>query len=232
MRIKLSLIILAVLVLIIPFAQAQPFISTPSKTPLAGAKVKVTYVTGESFEATLDSEGRLVLTNVPLGKVNVTILEWKGVPIGVTYLVTYKNPVIVCKEIGKLEVKVVGARGQEIKGATVAILYENKVIETGTTDTAGTYMTELPQAKYKVKATYGGKTAEGEVEVVGSETAKITLQLDIFVTLAGWSMTLPEFIGLIILVIVVIIALVIIAYEYSIWRRKKLAKALVTPSTR
>jgi len=208
---------------------AQPSISTPRKTPLAGAKVRVTYVTGESFEAVLDSSGQLTLRNVPLGKANVTIIEWKGVLIGTTYMVTYYNPAIVCKEIGCLEVKVIGARGQEIQGAIVTIIYGEKVVETGTTDTSGLYITELPQATYKVKVSYGGKEVSTEVTVKGMKSSKVTLQLDIFISIAGWSLTLPEFIGLIALIVLIVVALFLVMHEYSVWRRKKLAKVFTAP---
>ncbi len=233
MRINSLVIVLALCCLILgTTTYAQPSISTPHKKPLAGAKVRVTYVTGESFEAVLDANGQLTLRNVPLGKANVTIIEWKGVPIGVTYTVTYYNPVILCREIGCLEVKVVGARGQEIQGATVTIIYGEKVVETGATDASGLYVTELPQATYKVKATYGGKEASAEVTIKGMETSRITLQLDIFISIAGWSLTLPEFIGLIVLIVLVIVALFLVMHEYSVWRRKKLAKALTVPARR
>ena len=90
----------------------------------------------------------------------------------------------------------------------------------------------MPQATYKVKVTYGGKEASAEVTIKGMETSRITLQLDIFISIAGWSLTLPEFIGLIVLIILVIVALFLVMHEYSVWRRKKLAKALTVPARR
>jgi pilus assembly protein TadC len=46
-------------------------------------------------------------------------------------------------------------------------------------------------------------------------------------TIAGWEMSFSEFIGLLLLIAVLTIVLFIIAHEYAVWRRRRLARAIV-----
>jgi len=68
---------------------------------------------------------------------------------------------VTVPKIGKLTVKVLGARGQGIDGATVAI----EKVGTFTTDASGVVSLELPSGSYSVTASKGGRTASATAAV-------------------------------------------------------------------
>jgi len=123
-------------------------------------------------------------------------------------------------------VTVAGARGQGLEGARVSISGTGVTI-VGTTDSAGKFAAELPAGSYTVTAEKGGRTASASVTVSGGQTAEQTLKVDVFMTIAGWEMSFSEFIGLLLLIAVLTIVLFIIAHEYAVWRRRRLARAIV-----
>jgi len=195
---------------------------TPWGTPLAGAKVKVEVpATGETIEGTLDETGSITLTDIAKGEVKITVTEWKNVAVNWETTVIYTAPKVVCSNIGKLVIKTVGARGQPLDAA-VAI----KGVTTATAK-EGVLEVELPAGSYEVTVEYGGKKVTETLTVEAGKVTEKTFQLDIFIQLAGWPMTLPEFFGFILLIVFIIIALFLLMHEYSVWRRKRLAKALV-----
>ncbi|MEM1929882.1 MAG: carboxypeptidase-like regulatory domain-containing protein [Thermofilaceae archaeon] len=199
-------------------------LSTPFNTPMAGATVTATKLDGTTLTLTADAQGRITVPEAPLGKVDVTVTTWNGMPInfkatGVTGAVTVGN-------IGKLIVTVVGARGQGLEGARVSISGAGVTI-VGTTDSAGKFALELPAGTYTVTAEKGGRTASTSVSVAGGQIAETTLKVDVFMTLAGWEMSFSEFVGLLLLIALLAIVLFIIAHEYAVWRRRRLARAIV-----
>ncbi|MEM4875173.1 MAG: carboxypeptidase-like regulatory domain-containing protein, partial [Thermofilaceae archaeon] len=165
-------------------------LSTPFNTPMAGATVTATKLDGTTLTLTADAQGRITVPEAPLGKVDVTVTTWNGMPInfkatGVTGTVTVGN-------IGRLIVTVVGARGQGLEGARVSISGAGVTV-VGTTDSAGKFALELPAGTYTVTAEKGGRTASTSVSVAGGQTAETTLKVDVFMTLAGWEMSFSEF---------------------------------------
>ncbi|MEM1810614.1 MAG: carboxypeptidase-like regulatory domain-containing protein [Thermofilaceae archaeon] len=199
-------------------------LSTPFNTPMAGATVTATKLDGTTLTLTADAQGRITVPEAPLGKVDVTVTTWNGMPInfkatGVTGTVTVGN-------IGRLIVTVVGARGQGLEGARVSISGAGVTV-VGTTDSAGKFALELPAGSYTVTAEKGGRTASTSVSVAGGQTAETTLKVDVFMTLAGWEMSFSEFVGLLLLIALLAIVLFIIAHEYAVWRRRRLARAIV-----
>ena len=205
---------------------------TPFGTPMAGANVTIIKADGSSVSTTTAKDGTVKIVEAPLGTVTIKVTGWKKISADLlTTTVTGKMgatvPVTVPK-IGKLVVLVQGTRGQGLAGADVVIKYGGVTIEKGTTGADGTYVTELPEGTYTVTASYYGKTGTVTVTVKPGEVtppAKITL--DIFVTIAGWTMSFSEFTGLVVLIIIIIIVLFIGFYHYSEWRRKKLLPAIV-----
>ncbi|MEM0023357.1 carboxypeptidase-like regulatory domain-containing protein [Thermofilum sp.] len=205
-------------------------LSTPFNTPMAGASVTATKEDGTTLTLTADAQGRIIVPEAPLGKVDVTVTTWNGMPIdfkatGVTGAVTVGN-------IGKLIVTVVGSRGQGLEGAKVSIIRDGVTYSVGTTDAAGKYAVELPAGKYEVIAEKGGMRSSDDVKVKevtfrGGELVEKTLQVDVFMTLAGWEMSLSQFVGLLLIIVVLVIVLFIIAHEYAVWRRRRLARAIV-----
>lgn len=200
-------------------------LTTPVNTPMAGATATVTKLDGTTLRLTADAQGRITVPEAPLGKVDVTIESWNGMPInhkatGVT------AGTVTATNIGRLVVTVVGARGQGLEGARVSISGTG-VSVVGTTDAAGKFAVELPAGSYTVTAEKGGRTASASVTVSGGQTAEQTLKVDVFMTIAGWEMSFSEFIGLLLLITVLAIVLFIIAHEYAVWRRRRLARAIV-----
>ena len=63
------------------------------------------------------------------------------------------------------------------------------------------------------------------VEAGTVTTTKTTL--DIFIEIAGWSMSSMEFTGIIAFIILLVVVLFLLFHEYSVWRRKRLAAAIV-----
>jgi len=197
------------------------------QTPLSGAVVRVTKLDGTSYIASLDYEGKLVVKEVPLGVVILELIEWKGVPINVTYVVTPHNSTITCTKIGALLVYVKGSRGQGLGSASVVITWNGKVIEQGFTSSDGSYSTELPEGKYVLKASYGGKEAIIEIKVVGNELVKVDVTLDVFLTIFGLTLGLYEFIGASLAVILLIIALFVVMYELRQFMIKRRLRRLI-----
>jgi len=200
-------------------------LTTPFNTPMAGATATVTKADGTTLTLTADSQGRITVPEAPLSKVDVTITSWNGMPVN--YKATGVTAgTVTAANIGKLVVTVVGARGQGLEGARVSISGAGVTI-VGTTDSAGKFAVELPAGSYTVTAEKGGRTASASVSVSGGQTAEQTLKVDIFMTIAGWEMSFSEFIGLLLLIAVLTIVLFIIAHEYAVWRRRRLARAIV-----
>jgi hypothetical protein len=200
-------------------------LTTPFNTPMAGATATVTKLDGTTLTLTADAQGRIVVPEAPLGKVDVTITSWNGMPVN--YKATGVTAgTVTAANIGKLVVTVVGARGQGLEGARVSVSGAGVSI-VGTTDPAGKFAVELPAGTYTVTAEKGGRTASASVSVSGGQTAEQTLKVDIFMTIAGWEMSFSEFIGLLLLIAVLTIVLFIIAHEYAVWRRRRLARAIV-----
>ncbi|MHB9303195.1 carboxypeptidase-like regulatory domain-containing protein [Thermofilum pendens] len=202
--------------------------TSPFGTPLAGATVTITKPDGTSITDSLDSSGSITVKEVPPGNLQYTVKDWKGIAIGYSGSVARAPAVgITVPKIGKLTVKVLGARGQGIEGATVAI--EN--VGTFTTDASGIVSLELPSGTYAVTASKGGRTASATATVSDGKETVTELKLDIFLTIAGWEMSSSEFLGLILLVVLLVLVLFIIAHEYAVYRRRRLAKVIAPAET-
>ncbi|UNQ72797.1 carboxypeptidase-like regulatory domain-containing protein [Infirmifilum sp. NZ] len=197
--------------------------TTPFGTPMAGATVTITTPDGRKITDTLDSSGSITVKEVPPGSISFSVDSWKGLAVGYTGSAARQPAIgVTVPTIGKLTVKVIGARGQGIEGATVTI----KNVGTFTTDASGVVTMELPQGSYEIAASKGGRTASTTANVAGGQSATAELKLDIFLTIAGWEMSSSEFLGLILLLILLVLVIFIIAHEYSIYRRRRLAKVI------
>jgi hypothetical protein len=196
---------------------------SPFGTPLANAKVTITKPDGTTVSDTLDASGSIVVKEVPPGNLQYTVAEWNGLPVQFSGSVARAGEIgITVSKIGKLTVKVLGARGQGIDGATVAV----EKVGTFTTDASGVVSLELPSGSYGVTASKGGRTASATATVTDGKEAVTELKLDIFLTIAGWEMSSNEFLGLILLLVLLVLVLFIIAHEYAVYRRRRLAKVI------
>jgi len=199
-------------------------VKTPFDTPMAGADVTLKKLDGTVIDTVVGSDGTVAITEVPLGTVDVTVHKWKGMTVDFTKSgVTVNDNTVIVDKIGKIVVKVVGQRGQGLGGAEVVI--EGTPIK-GTTASDGTFSDELPAGTYTVKVSYGGKEASKSATVTGKQVAEVVVELPIFIEIAGWSMDMSAFIGMLLLIVLLIIVLFILLHEYSVWRRRKIAAAL------
>jgi hypothetical protein len=197
--------------------------ASPFGTPLAGATVELTKPDGAKVTEVLGPDGTAILREVVPGTISFTVKDWKGIPIGWSGSAA-RAPVIAVTvpKIGKLTVRVLGARGQGIDGATVAI----EKVGTFTTDASGVVSLELPSGSYSVTASKGGRTASATAAVADGKETVTELKLDIFLTIAGWEMSSSEFLGLVLLLVLLVLVLFIIAHEYAVYRRRRLAKVI------
>lgn len=197
--------------------------ASPFGTPLAGATVELTKPDGTKVTEVLGPDGTVTLKEVVPGKISYTVKDWKGIPIGYSGSAD-RAPVIAVTvpKIGKLTVKVVGARGQGVEGATVGI----EKVGTFTTDASGVVSLELPSGSYSVTASKGGRTASATAAVADGKETVTELKLDVFLTIAGWEMSSSEFLGLLLLFILLVLVIFIVAHEYAAWRRRRLAKVI------
>ena len=202
-------------------------IKTPFDTPMEGATVEITKPDGTKVSAVAGDGGVVSVTEVPPGKLTVAVKKWRDMTVDFTAEVARENAVITVNKIGKLVVKVVGSRGQGLAGAVVDV----SGIGTFTTDSGGVVELELVAGSYTVTASKGGRTDSTTVSVSGGATATAELKLDIFMTIAGWELSSGEFAGLLLLVAILVIVLFIIAHEYSAWRKRRIARGIVKPTT-
>ena len=192
---------------------------TPFGTPMDQAIVKVTMFDGTVLILATDSQGKIVVPSAPLGRVDVVVVLWRGMPINYKATSVTTGALIV-ENLGKLVVKVVGSRGQGLEGAEVWI--EGGYAEiTGTTDAAGRFVVELPAGTYLVTAEKGGWMTRASVTVSGGSISSQTLKVDIFMSIAGWEMSFSEFIGLLLLIAIIEIIVTIAIHEYVTWKRKR-----------
>jgi len=212
---------------------------TPFNTPMGGCEVRVeglaTELVGSSGTYVTDSTGRITVPYILLGyyrdgkfasvEVEVEVREWRGMPIEYRARVAAKQSMgVIVPNIGRLIVKVVGARGQGIPGALVKLTGPANL--TGSTGKGGTWVVEVVEGTWNVTAEKGGKTATKTVSVTGGEESEAKLRLDIFLSALGLDLSLGEFV----LSIAVAAALVIVTYalasEYRTWRMRRVVRVL------
>ena len=217
------------IILTAALAAAAPVkIVAPDGSPLRGALVRVKLLDGRTYEFTLDPEAPYKISSVPLGVLYVTVVSWKGVPVGYTAKVKVGvNGTVTVARIGRLVVHVVGSRGQGLPGALVKIYYQGRLVEEGRTNESGVYATLLPEASYRVEASYGGRNAAAEAAVKGSSTAEAELRLPVYAEVGGVPLTAAELAGIVVLAAALAIAVYIAASEYAAWRRRWHARTIV-----
>ncbi|MEM4669344.1 MAG: carboxypeptidase-like regulatory domain-containing protein [Thermofilum sp.] len=197
--------------------------SSPFGTPLAGATVEITKPGAIKETYTLGPDGAVTLREVLPGTISFTVKDWKGIPVAFSGSAARAPAIAVTvPKIGKLTVKVTGARGQGVDGATVNV----DKVGTFTTDASGVVSLELPSGSYSVKASKGGREASATATVADGKETITELKLDIFLTIAGWEMSSGEFLGLLLLLILLVLVIFIVAHEYAAWRRRRLARVI------
>ncbi|RLE92940.1 MAG: hypothetical protein DRJ46_00240 [Thermoprotei archaeon] len=209
---------------------------TPRGTTLDNATAYITLPQGVSMAASTDAEGKLTLINIPIGTLTLERVTWRGwdaIMAAKSFTVeATKTYDVVADNIVTLTVKVVGTRDQGLSMATVFIKsVEGVTLQTLTADESGVAVTELPRAKFVVEAIYKGKTASTTVdltELAPTEFEKtVKLTLDVFVEIMGVPMSASELALWIVLSIILVLVIAFIIHEYIVWRRKRIAAAVV-----
>ncbi|RLE58783.1 MAG: hypothetical protein DRJ35_07195 [Thermoprotei archaeon] len=222
---KRLIFVLALMFIFAAYVTAAPRIRiiAPDGTSLKGALVKVELLDGRSYEFILDPDNPFRIKDVPLGIMKVTVVSWKGVPVGYSEEIKIgEKDVIVVPNIGKLVVRTIGSRGQSLGGVVVKVLYQGQLVEEGVTDESGIYSVLLPNANYEIRVSYGGEEKVKQVSVPG----EAEFSFDVFVELHGTPFSSTEFIGLLVLTIILVVITYIVAVEYSNWRRRRLVKVV------
>lgn len=225
-------LILLIVVLSLAFCQlllAYPVkIISHSSLPLSNSIVEIIRADGSKATIKADIHGKIYIKEVPQGIVKIVILQWKSIPINAEYVVTLDNNTIICDKVGLLVVNVLGQRDQSISNARIIIVWNNKIVEIGKSNKEGSYTTLLPEGNYTIIVYYDKFSAKKNVTVIGGTIDTIKVKLNVYVILAGIALSLVEFIGLIITVVLVIVIIYIIIYEYMLWRKRKLVKAIIS----
>jgi hypothetical protein len=211
---------------------------TPKGTVCGNATAYITLPQGVSVTEVTDSEGNVKLINIPSsvstasGKkypLRVERVTWRGydalrapVEKEITGTTTYS---ILADNIVTLNVRVLGARGQGLPYASVRAEPVPPVVA----DESGLASIELPRRKYTVTAMYKGKA--GSISVDVTDPTKFvfdaTVPLDVYIELFGYAMSAGEFALSIVLGIIVVFIVAFIVHEYIVWRRKRIAAAVV-----
>jgi hypothetical protein len=197
---------------------------TPRGAPLVGVPVKVAGVDVGATSAT----GEVVVPQIPPATYTVTA-SWLDTALSLPSL-TVSAPGAVTltpSNVHALTVRVIGAQGQSLEGATVKVT-KGTVTVTRLTDKDGKAEIELPDASYNIEVTYGqfGKTDSVSMT---ADTLK-TVNLDVFVEFLGVGMSMSQFLLFIVMIIIIVIVLAIVVHEYHIYRRKRLPQLFGAPA--
>ncbi|MCX8205385.1 MAG: carboxypeptidase-like regulatory domain-containing protein, partial [Candidatus Nezhaarchaeota archaeon] len=204
---------------------------TPKGTVCANATATITWPQGVKTTEVTDSLGNVLLINVPVGRLSIDKLVWRGfdsivkpIPKDITSTTTYY---VIADNIVALNVRVIGARGQGLPYASVTV-EKAPLSLTTTTDEGGFVPVELPRAVYTVSALYKGKSGSVTADLTkpGVEFSA-TVTLDVWLELFGYAMSAGEFALSIVLLIIVAFIIAFIVHEYVVWRRKRIAVAVV-----
>ncbi|MEM3649043.1 MAG: hypothetical protein QW506_07780 [Thermoproteota archaeon] len=192
---------------------------TPRGAPLVGVPVKVA---GVDVGAT-DATGSVLVPQIPPGSYSVAA-SWLETALSLPSLVvSAPGPVTLTPtNLHVLTVRVIGAQGQALEGATVRVTrtVDTKTVEvTRLTDKDGKAQIELPDASYNIEVTYGQFSKTDSVTMT-ADTLK-TFNLDVFIEFLGVGMSMAQFL----LFIVIFIFLIGLSGTMFMKKRKTAGKA-------
>jgi len=208
---------------------------TPRGTLLNNATVYATLPQGITVTASTDAEGKLTLINIPVGTLTLERVTWRGwdaIMAAKSFTVeATKTYDVIADNIVTLTVKVVGTRDQGLPYASVSVYSNGKHIITRIADESGLASIELPREKYRVAAAYKGKSSEKTVDLTTLPAEVVekaeTVKLDVYIELFGYAMSASEFVLSIVLAVIIVLVVAFIVHEYIVWRRKRIAAAVV-----
>ena len=197
---------------------------TPRGAPLVGVPVKVAGVDVGATSAT----GEVMVPQIPPATYSVAA-SWLDTALSLPSLVVSApgSVTLTPTNVHRLTVRVIGAQGQALEGATVRAT-KGAVEVTRLTDKDGKAEVELPDASYNIEVSYGQFTKSDSVSLT-ADTVK-TVNIDVFVELFGVGMSMAQFLLFILMIVIIVIVLAIVVHEYHIYRRKKLPQLFGAPA--
>ena len=198
---------------------------TKRGTPLAGAQVQVSLPNLATETVVLDSEGRspklLVPVDAEKNKLEIRSVTWQGVAItldrGAEVIKASGEVTFYATNVYELKVSVVGAVGQLLDGAAVAVLKDGYVVASATAK-GGVATFELLPGTYTVEVAFLGKKGATEVSVTGD--VSVSVPLDVFMVIGNQAFSMGEVVLWIVLAIVIVIVLAAIIIVLTRIRRR------------
>ncbi|MEM2088376.1 MAG: carboxypeptidase-like regulatory domain-containing protein [Thermoproteota archaeon] len=210
-------------VITMPVYDATLELLTPKGTPITVADVFL----NDIHLGRTDTDGGIQATQVPVGSYKVSA-EWLEVDLVLQNIsvTTSSEITLTPSNVHSLTVMVRGAQGQALEGAGVTVLKNGVELVRMLTDKGGNVEVELPDGDYTIETSFDQFLEETQVTLTSDKLVRV--ELDVFVKIFGFSMTLSQTILLILAAIIIIIALAIVLHEYHIYRRKKLPQIFTT----
>lgn len=142
---------------------------------------------------------------------------------------TLMKHTIKCETVGLAQVivEVMGERNLALPKATVLVFYKGKLVEKKVCDDNGKcVMILVGGKKYKLVVNFKGIEEVKEIYVLPWNTTVVEVKLPVYLVVFGRPITFGMFIALIALSLLVLIGIIILIYEITLWRRKKVVMAL------
>ncbi len=171
-----------------PVLQAQ----TADGSPLPGATLLLVHPNGAKLDPRRsDADGRVLLTQVPVGNYTLEV-AWRGVSVfSGTLTVENDETLPVPTAVYELEVTATSGRGDLLPGVFVQVTDETGLVfDAGVTDANGTLVLLLPQGSYTVQARYV-TTRLGTLYDSGIRTTSVVLTDSQSTTLAFEDFPIP-----------------------------------------
>lgn len=199
-------------------------LATPFGTYLDNAEVQIKRLDGSIFTTSSDGYGRVLAKEIPKGILYVKVVSWRGMNLDTEwYEASLSSNTVTVDKIGLLRLRAVGERGQGLAGAAV---YVEDTPLSGATGEDGVVEFVLPENSYRVKVCLGETCNVATVKVAGGEVAEVQVSLPVFLRVSQVTLSFREFLLTAFLVVLMVAMLFIAIYEYTVWRRKRIARVV------
>jgi len=201
----------------------------PTGDPLPAAQVEY-FAEGMVAPATAVTNGSGHFRTVAIFPKNgvfklqyLKVVSWMGAPVGFEargVALQESGPTDVVVDVfGRVEVFVVGSRGQGLGGASVLVPQFPMLVSK--TDDSGHCSLLLPEGVYTLIAERGGRRAEVTFNVTRGQRITVRATLDVWITVFGVDLSASDAIGLTVMAVLLAVALTVTLYEYHLWRTRR-----------
>ena len=187
--------------------------------PLPRVKVQISKEGETVWEGEVDQAGRAEAHELPYGRYMVTVLHpGAGVPLLREELDIMGGGLELRVGCAPLEVRVVDALGNPLRGAHVEVSYGSIILASGFTDNAGSFRVGCaPELQaYKVVARYGRVEAGDLIRPNESRWIQVNV-----VSLGGWIMPVEQFGHLVMLPSLMLAVILIVLVAIRVARKKR-----------